>query len=164
MNETFGERFAKLRKEKGLTQEDIADRVNISAQAVSKWENDISLPDITTLPLLSEILGVSIDELLGKKNEVQAVLVEEPKRKNINKMVLRIRITSSDGDKVNINIPLAILKVCIDSGMQMPQISGNKSLSEIDFKEIYNLIEQGVIGELVSVDSVDGDHISIVVE
>lgn len=42
MKETFGQRFVRLRKEKGFTQEDIASKINISAQAVSKWENDIS--------------------------------------------------------------------------------------------------------------------------
>ena len=164
MNETFGERFARFRKQKGLTQEDIADKVNISAQAVSKWENDISLPDITTLPLLSDILGVTIDELLGKKRNQEVVVVEEAKRKDINKMLLKIRVTSKEGDKVSVNVPLAILKVCIDSGMQMPQISGNKSLSSVDFNEIYLLIEQGVIGEIVSVDTEDGDHVSLIVE
>ena len=55
MNETFGQRLARLRKEKGFTQEDIADKINISPQAVSKWENDISSPDIQTLIKLSDI-------------------------------------------------------------------------------------------------------------
>ena len=67
MIETFGKRFTKLRKEKGLTQEDIADRVNISAQAVSKWENDISMPDITVLILLADIFDIS----LGRNNAVK---------------------------------------------------------------------------------------------
>ena len=66
MNETFGQRLARLRKEKGFTQEDIADKINISPQAVSKWENDISSPDIQTLIKLSDIFEVSLDDLLGK--------------------------------------------------------------------------------------------------
>ena len=63
MKETFGQRFARLRKSKGYTQEQIADKVNISYQAVSKWENDISSPDISILGELANILGVTIDEL-----------------------------------------------------------------------------------------------------
>ena len=55
MKETFGQRFARLRKRQGLKQEEIASKVNISAQAVSKWENDLSAPDIMILPLLSDI-------------------------------------------------------------------------------------------------------------
>ena len=49
----------------GLTQEELADLVNVSFQAVSKWENGNSLPDISTLPLLANILNCSIDSLLG---------------------------------------------------------------------------------------------------
>ena len=65
--ETLGKRIAMLRKEKGLTQEQLAEKVGVSAQAVSKWENDVSCPDITLLPLLADILGVTVDELLGVK-------------------------------------------------------------------------------------------------
>lgn len=67
MKETFGQRLSRLRKEKGLTQEDIASKVTISPQAVSKWENDISSPDISTLGQLADLLGVSVDELLGRE-------------------------------------------------------------------------------------------------
>ena len=66
MKETFGQRLARLRKQKGLTQDEIADKIGISPQAVSKWENDISSPDITIILSLSDILDVSTDELLGK--------------------------------------------------------------------------------------------------
>ena len=66
MKETFGQRFLRLRKEKGLTQDDIALKVNISPQAVSKWENEISMPDVSILGDLADILGVSLDELLGR--------------------------------------------------------------------------------------------------
>ena len=66
MEETFGQRLSRIRKEKGLTQEDIAKKIIISPQAVSKWENDISSPDILVLSSLADILGVSVDELLGR--------------------------------------------------------------------------------------------------
>lgn len=68
MSESFGERLARLRKSKGMTQEDIAKKVTISPQAVSKWENDISSPDISILGQLADIFGVSVDELLGREN------------------------------------------------------------------------------------------------
>jgi len=62
----FGLRLQKLRKTKGLTQEDLADRVGVTGQAVSKWENDQSYPDITIIPTLAEILGTDINQLFGK--------------------------------------------------------------------------------------------------
>lgn len=163
MNETFGKRFAHLRKEKGLTQDDIALKVNISPQAVSKWENDLSMPDISILVDLADILDVTLDELLGKTPKHTASLIEN-ENKDINKMTLKIKVLSTDGDKVNINLPIPLIKACIETGMQIPQINGSSSLSSIDFTQIYELIKQGVIGELVSIESSNGDTVVIVVE
>ena len=67
MKETFGQRFARLRKSKGYTQEQIADKVNISYQAVSKWEKDDAFPSVEFFPVLAALFGVSIDSLLGKE-------------------------------------------------------------------------------------------------
>ena len=64
--ETFGQRLSRIRKEKGFTQNEIADKVGVTSQAVSKWENDLASPDIDILLKLSEIFDISIDELLGK--------------------------------------------------------------------------------------------------
>lgn len=162
MKETFGQRFTRLRKEKGLTQEDIALKVNISTQAVSKWENDISMPDIAILGDLADILAISIDELLGKTKPTVSLSTNE--NKDINKMALKIKMLSSDGGKVNINLPIPLIKACIETGMQLPLVNSNTKLSEIDFSQIYELIKQGVIGELVSVINAEGDTISIIVE
>ena len=52
------------RKEKGLTQQQVAEALHVTRQAVSKWENDVSYPDITLLKPLSRAFGVSVDELL----------------------------------------------------------------------------------------------------
>ena len=88
MKETFGQRFARLRKSKAYTQEQIADKVNISYQAVSKWENDISSPDISILGELANILGVTTDELLGRVDPNEVKLVDKTKRKDLKNMVL----------------------------------------------------------------------------
>lgn len=65
MEETLGKRIGVLRKRMKLTQDQLAERLGVTAQAVSKWENDQSCPDIATLPKLAEIFGCSTDELLG---------------------------------------------------------------------------------------------------
>ena len=65
MEETLGKRISSLRKRAGLTQDKLAERLGVTAQAVSKWENDLSCPDITMLPKLAQIFGVTTDELLG---------------------------------------------------------------------------------------------------
>ncbi len=69
MEETLGKRIAAHRKRLGLTQDRLAELLGLSAQAVSKWENDQSCPDITMLPKLAQIFGVSVDELLGMEHK-----------------------------------------------------------------------------------------------
>ncbi|MBQ3267964.1 MAG: helix-turn-helix domain-containing protein [Atopobiaceae bacterium] len=64
-NETLGRRIARMRLSHGMTQERLANIANVSAQAVSKWENDQSYPDILLLPVLAKTFGVTVDELLG---------------------------------------------------------------------------------------------------
>lgn len=162
MNETFGQRFQRLRKNAGLTQEDVANKLNITAQAVSKWENDVSAPDISVLVELADILRVTLNELLGK--QVETSLVPEGERKSIEDMFFRIKVLSKEGDKVNVNIPLALAKVFVDSGAEMPQIQGKDILNNIDFKQLFDLVERGIIGKIVEVESKEGDFVEIWVE
>lgn len=163
MKETFGQRFSRLRKNLGLKQEDIAQKLNISAQAVSKWENDISAPDISSLPLLADILKVSLDELLGREIE-QTKVLPESERKNINSMLLCINVLSVDGDKIKVNLPVSIIKLCINAGKELPSINGKDVFKNIDFDQIFEMINAGVIGKLIEMESSDGDIISISVE
>lgn len=69
MNQTLGKRISTRRKAMGLTQDQLAEKLGVTAQAVSKWENDQSCPDITTLPRLAEIFGISVDALLGRTEQ-----------------------------------------------------------------------------------------------
>ena len=80
MNESMGSIIARKRKELGLTQEQLATALGISFQAVSKWENEISSPDISTLPLLADLFGISVDELFGRPAPIalEAPLAPEP--------------------------------------------------------------------------------------
>ena len=70
-----GKRITEGRRAKGMTQMALADALGISYQAVSSWENGRTMPDISKLPEISEILGISVDEILGKEAPaVQAAL------------------------------------------------------------------------------------------
>ena len=66
-NKSMGETISTLRREKGMTQKELADMLNITDKAVSKWERDIACPDTQTIPKLAEILGVSVEELMNAK-------------------------------------------------------------------------------------------------
>ena len=63
--QSINENIASLRKKKNLTQEDLGAMLGVSAQAISKWENCVSMPDICLLPIIADTLGVSIDALFG---------------------------------------------------------------------------------------------------
>ena len=165
METTLGKRIAALRKQKDLRQDDIAQLLDVSPQAVSKWENDQTCPDIGLLPKLAQILGVTTDELLSGKQELQEVRLLPPEeRKDIKDMLLRIIVDSADGDKVRVNLPMALVQVAMDMGMEMPQLSGKETLKNIDLNQILELVRQGAIGNLVEVESSDGDIVRIFVE
>ena len=67
----MGTMIAELRKHHGMTQLELAGKMGVTDKAVSKWERDLSCPDINSLPELAEILGVSVDELMQIKREAE---------------------------------------------------------------------------------------------
>ena len=81
MKDQLSRNISRYRKEKGWTQEMLAQRLGVSFQAVSKWENAQTLPDITLLPKLSQKLEVSIDKLLGYTFRDQPVTIYEEEYK-----------------------------------------------------------------------------------
>lgn len=162
---TLGMKIAQYRKLKGMTQEELANQLNVSSQAVSKWENDLSIPDLPILIQLSDIFQVSLDELVRQKETHEvARVVEAPLRKPVDEMMLRIIVNSSDGDKVRVNLPMAIVKLGIEIGMSMPEVNGKEALKGINFEQIIALVDKGLVGKLVEVESADGDIVEIYVE
>ena len=161
---TLGNKISSLRRGKGIKQEELAERLGVSPQAVSKWENDISCPDIMLLPKLADIFEVTVDELLSREEKKQIQILPEEKRKSIDDMMFRIYVNSAKGDKVRVNLPLPLIKMGIEMGMSMPEVSGNDALKNIDFLQLISLVEKGVIGRLVEVETADGDIVEVVVE
>ncbi len=79
MKINIGNMIKTLRKKQGITQEQLAERIGVSFQAVSKWENSIAMPDITLVPIIAQYFGVSTDELLSydsaeKDNEIERIV------------------------------------------------------------------------------------------
>ena len=66
---SIGEKIASLRKEKGMTQSELAEKMNVTDKAVSKWERDLSCPDINTISKLADVLDISVEELLKAKKQ-----------------------------------------------------------------------------------------------
>lgn len=112
MEQTMGKRIAVCRKRMGMTQDALAEQLGVTAQAVSKWENDQSCPDITMLPKLAKLFGITTDELLGieqKKVYEAQVVDEEPEASGITIDGEGLKMNLSGGKKGTLGIAVWIL-------------------------------------------------------
>lgn len=156
---TIGQRIAYYRKKANLTQEELAEKCSVTPQAVSKWENDISAPDISLFPVLAQLFNVTCDELLGVQRDTPKVVPEE--LVDLSKVLLKLKVISSDGDIVKLNLPLQLAEVFLkNSNMNV----GGDALKNIDFVQIVNLVKSGAVGKLLEINSSNGDMVEICVE
>ena len=101
--QTLGMMISTLRKEKGMTQLELAEKMGVTDKAVSKWERDLSFPDINSIPKLAEIFEVSVDELMQVKTET---------KENIGKnKVDEIVDTALKGISIAMGIAVAVLSI-----------------------------------------------------
>ena len=101
--QTLGMMISTLRKEKGMTQLELSEQMGVTDKAVSKWERDLSFPDINSIPKLAEIFEVSVDELMQVKTET---------KENIGKnKVTEIVDTALKGISIAMGIAVAVLSI-----------------------------------------------------
>ena len=81
--QTLGMMISSLRKEKGMTQLELAEKMGVTDKAVSKWERDLSFPDINSIPKLAEVFEISVDELM----QVKTATKENMNKNKINEIV-----------------------------------------------------------------------------
>ena len=67
---TFGEKLKEARKEAGLSQEQFAEKMNVSRSAIAKWESDKGMPDVNNLKMMAQLLGISLDYLLDEDEKL----------------------------------------------------------------------------------------------
>ena len=161
MEKSLGKRIAELRKEKGLKQEVVAERLAVSPQAVSKWENDQTCPDISVLPLLAEILGVTVDKLLTGKDPTPIVQLASSEEKDL---VLRMEIVAVDGSVVRTNIPMSIANQYLSSDACSIVLTEAFQGQDFDLKSLLSLAQFGVVGNLVEIQGADGSALRIYVD
>lgn len=164
---TLGRRIQALRKEQALTQDVLAEKMGVTPQAVSKWENDQSCPDIMSLPALARILNTTVDALLtGQSAEAAAIPVPAKKPEE---MIVRIAFLAEDGSRFCLNLPFTVFRLGTMYDMISFTVQTNegehdaehiaKTLAGLDFKHIVRLIESGVSGTLVDINL--GDRLTI---
>lgn len=161
-NMNIGNNISLLRKSRNLTQEELAAALGVSAQAVSKWENNSSCPDVSLLTDISDFFSVSVDELLRSENDdiissAYKIDADSAKSENNYKKNVCINITQPDGKKNTIRIPFSFVK----SGLKIVRVFGldNKTADKIS-----ELVNGESIDKIVDIDTEKGEHITINLE
>lgn len=153
----LGKRIQALRKQQGLTQEALSEMMAVSPQAVSKWENAQSCPDIMALPRLANCLGVSIDMLLT--GEDASVNPHAPARKP-EELIVRMAVEEPGEARICINLPFVFFRYAVLYNMLTFNFSADgdeinpatvQALQNLDYKAIVQMIESGVTGKLLDV-------------
>lgn len=143
---TIGKNIAYYRKKQGYTQEELSEKMNVTSQAISKWENDLSYPDLTTTMELATVLQISVDQLLNGQLDVP--VATDADSEQIAQRILRIHTKSADEEvplEVTVRIPVAILLTADENGTLEELVGENASQVAMAI----GMIRNGVKGTLV---------------
>ena len=158
----IGSNIAALRKEKGITQEELANALGVSAQAVSKWENNSSCPDVSLLTVIADYFGVTVDALLRSGAE-EITRADSPSTDNNvaavrgGKRNVRIKVTQPNGKETNIKVPFGVVKM----GLRVDNVFG---LQRDVADKIGALLDDPAAADILSVDGENGEHVTISIE
>lgn len=158
----IGSNIAALRKEKGITQEELANALGVSAQAVSKWENNSSCPDVSLLTVIADYFGVTVDALL--RSGAEEITRADPPSTDNNvaavrggKRNVRIKVTQPNGKEANVKVPFGVVKM----GLRVGNVFG---LQRDVADKIGALLDDPAAADILSVDGENGEHVTISIE
>lgn len=155
----IGNNISALRKKKGITQEELANELGVSAQAVSKWENNSSCPDVSLLTQIADYFNVSVDALLRAEEE-DIVDFSENKDGNVksndDKKNIVIKVTQQNGKENIIKVPFKFVKLGLNIGSMFGL---DKDISA----KIATLAENDMT-DIVNIDTENGEHVAITLD
>lgn len=151
---TIGDNIAYYRKQKKLTQEELAEMLSVTSQAVSKWECDISYPDITVMQLLAKTLGVTVNELIEGERKIPEV--KEAAAEKIDRRIILIEVDTQEA-KVTTRFPVSVVKKAIENDT-LKKLVGEEAYEQVS--SIEGMIDSGMTGPLVDVDHAEA-HVCI---
>ncbi|MBQ7338338.1 MAG: helix-turn-helix transcriptional regulator [Clostridia bacterium] len=161
---TIGQNIAYFRKQKQLTQEELAEKMSVTAQAVSKWECDASYPDITVINSLAKVLGISVDSIFNGSKEFPEM--KETTLEKLDRRILRVHVQANedgneDGDTTIITrFPVAAINKAMENGT-LKKLVGEDAYGEV--VSTLGMIDAGLTGPIVEVNH-PGAHVTISVE
>ena len=157
----IGSNIAALRKEKGITQEELANALGVSAQAVSKWENNSSCPDVSLLTVIADYFGVTVDALL--RSGAEEITRADPPSTDDNvaavrggKRNVRIKVTQPNGKETNVKVPFGVVKM----GLRVNVFGLQRDVAD----KIGALLDDPAAADILSVDGENGEHVTISIE
>lgn len=157
----IGENIAALRKKAGLTQEELSEKMCVTAQAVSKWENDLSCPDLENIRSMAKLFDVTVDELLNGRKDVPELKSDEPEK--VAKRILHIQVHAGENTRINVRIPTAVFLKMAETGT-LDKLLGEEMESE-QLEMVTEIIRSGTVGSIVSLDDNNSNtHVEITVE
>jgi len=158
---SIGRNIAEFRKQAGFTQEELSERLSVTSQAVSKWENDLSYPDLETTSKLAQVLHVTVDELLNGRTEVPISTNADADR--IARRILAIRVNTNLPDmnaSVVVRTPASAIIKAHENGT-LADLVGQKAAQHLEMA--VGMLKEGILGPIVDVDQ-EGTTVKITVE
>lgn len=153
MKPTIGQNIASYRKKAGMTQEELSEKLGVTAQAISKWENDLSYPDLEIVRKLADIFDITVDQLLNGEDAIPAVKVVETD--NPEKRILLICVETEGTTKVNLRIPVGLVEKACETGKLQNLLGEQASVLE----GAMEFIRMGAVGPIVDVKDDDSNTV-----
>lgn len=148
MKTSIGQNIAYYRKKLGMTQEELSEKMNVTAQAVSKWENDISYPDLECIGRLAKALDTTVNNIIDGEDAQPVVRLAESD--DVSNRLLVIKVKTQEYN-VSTRFPIELIK---QSGFE-EWLSENVVKHNSSASAAIELIKRGTIGEIVNVETED---------
>lgn len=150
MKTTIGQTIAQYRKKAELTQEELAEKCGVTSQAVSKWENDLSYPDLESTGRLAIILGCTVDALIHGDKEIPVVQLKNTS--NMGRRMLEITVDTGTGDdmcSVKARFPAELVFLAEESGTLAELIDDEDAM--LAMVPALKLLRSGAVGPVTEV-------------
>ena len=158
MKYTIGQNISIFRKKAGMTQEELSEKMNVTSQAVSKWENDLSYPDLECMNRLSRILGTTIDTLINGESAVPEVKIAD--NTNIEKRILVLSTKVKKPSEITANLRLPMEFICaLKADDKLAEVVGEDNVKSVE--EALELAKMGVVGTVLCTHT---DEVDAVIE
>ncbi len=151
---SLGKNIAYFRREKGITQTELGALLGISNQAVSKWETELTMPDVMLLPEIAKVLDVSIDALYGDFTEEHKEICGNTGEEDRRVLIISVQTNGAD---VKTRLPVVALQSMFGNALL------RDCLADEEIEALLTMLENHMMGTLMNVDT-DECHVTISVE